>query len=75
MSEYVANPASPTDAEITAAIKRGLASGSLITAEEFLARVREGCSYRYAGTGAMCGEEKAIHDSDYASNPGHPYQA
>jgi len=40
-SPYVQDPANPTDAELAAAIERGLADGSLITAEDFLARVRE----------------------------------
>jgi hypothetical protein len=40
-SPYVADPANPTDAELAAAIDRGLADGSLITAEDFLARVAE----------------------------------
>jgi len=41
MSDYVADPANPTDAEIVAAIERGLANGSLITAEAFLALVAD----------------------------------
>jgi len=36
---YVVDPANPTDAEIAAAVQRGLADGSLITAEAFLAQV------------------------------------
>ena len=35
---YVADPANPTDAEIEAAIQRGLANGSLIDADEWMAR-------------------------------------
>ena len=37
-SPYVADPANPTDAEISAAIERGLANGSLIDAGEWMAR-------------------------------------
>jgi len=43
MSEFVKDPANPTDAELAAAIERGLADGSLITAEDFLARVACTC--------------------------------
>jgi len=35
---YAKDPASPTDAELAAAVKRGLADGSMIDASEFLAR-------------------------------------
>jgi len=38
---YVKDPANPTDAELAAAIDRGLADGSLITAEDFMARFTE----------------------------------
>jgi len=41
-SPFVKDPANPTDAEIAAAIARGLANGTIITAEDFLARVAEG---------------------------------
>jgi hypothetical protein len=35
---YVADPLNPTDDELTAAIKRGLADGTLIDADEWMAR-------------------------------------
>ena len=35
---YVADPDNPADAEISAAIQRGLANGSLIDADEWMAR-------------------------------------
>jgi len=35
--EYVKDPASPTDAELSAAIERGLADGTLIDAEDWMA--------------------------------------
>lgn len=38
-SPFVVDPQNPTDDELAAAIERGLASGSLITAEEFLAQL------------------------------------
>jgi hypothetical protein len=38
---FVKDPANPTDAELAAAIERGLADGSLIDASEWLARNRE----------------------------------
>ena len=37
MSEFVKDPANPTDAELAAAIDRGLADGSLIDAEAWIA--------------------------------------
>lgn len=37
MSDYVKDPANPTDAEIVAAIERGLANGTLVDAAEWLA--------------------------------------
>lgn len=37
-SPYVADPAYPTDEELTAAVERGLADGSLIDAGEWMAR-------------------------------------
>lgn len=40
-SPYVADPANPTDAEMSAAIQRGLDSGQIITAEQFLASVAD----------------------------------
>jgi|SRR5215471_19488524 len=43
-SPYVADPANPTDAELAAAIQRGLADGTLIDAADFLAGVREGAA-------------------------------
>ena len=39
--EYAKDPANPTDAELAATVKRGLADGSMITAEDFLARVAD----------------------------------
>lgn len=41
VSPFVADPANPTDDELAAAIQRGMADGSIITAEEFLARARD----------------------------------
>jgi len=41
MSEFVKDPANPTDAEIAAAIERDLAAGRLVDAEDFLARLIE----------------------------------
>lgn len=38
---FAADPASPTSDELAAAIQRGLDNGTLITAEDFLATVRE----------------------------------
>lgn len=39
--EYVKDPANPTDAELAAAIDRGLADGSLVDAQEFLDNERK----------------------------------
>jgi hypothetical protein len=40
-SPFVADPENPTDAELAAAVERGLADGSIITAEQFLAQVAD----------------------------------
>lgn len=40
-SPFVADPANPTDAELGAAVERGLADGSLIDSADFLARAAE----------------------------------
>jgi len=39
MSEFVKDPANPTDAELAAAIERGLANGTLIDAADFFAKL------------------------------------
>ena len=41
MSEFAADPANPTDAELTAAIERGLATGQLVDSEQWLAQNRD----------------------------------
>jgi hypothetical protein len=35
-SPYVKDPLNPTDAELAAAVQRGLANGTILTAEQFL---------------------------------------
>ena len=35
-SPYVKDPLNPTDAELSAAIQRGLANGTILTVEQFL---------------------------------------
>jgi hypothetical protein len=35
-SPYVKDPLNPTDAELSAAIQRGLANGTVLTVEQFL---------------------------------------
>ena len=38
---YAVDPMNPTDAELAAAVERGLANGTLIDAADWLARERE----------------------------------
>ena len=54
---FVVNPEKPTDAELAAAIERGLATGQLITSQEFLAQVDAEVDAQDAQDGActVCG--------------------